>query len=134
MTEAFIGSWAVERSILDFACSTRIVCRGDAHLQRAGAGLAYDEAVSFRASGKLIHATRAYRYEWERGAIVATFENGAPFFSLELGADGIGRAVHLCGDDLYSLKLTLRAPQTWETRWQVSGTKRLQIATVYERR
>jgi hypothetical protein len=101
-------------------------------LQRDGDGLAYDEAVSFRTDGKLIRATRAYRYSVAEGAIVATFGDGSPFFSTRLDANGAGSASHRCGDDLYELTLTLRVPNVWTTVWDVSGTKSLRITTRYE--
>ena len=60
------------------------------------------------------------------------FADGTPFFSIRLDAYGVGTASHRCGDDLYELTLTLRAPNTWATIWSVSGTKRLCITTHYE--
>ena len=95
--------------------------------------LAYDEVVSFQARGKLIRATRAYRYLLDEGAIVASFDDGRPFFSTRLDSNGAGYASHRCGDDLYELTLTLRAPSIWTTVWDVSGTKRFRITTHYER-
>ena len=95
-------------------------------------GLAYDEAVSFYAGGKLIRATRAYRYSLAAGTIVATFDDGSPFFAIRLDESGAGSASHRCGEDLYELTLTLRAPNIWATVWDVSGTKRLRITTHYE--
>ncbi len=110
-----------------------IAAHGSATLRRDGDELGYNEAVSFHAGGKVIRATRAYRYSLFQGAIVATFGNGSPFFSTRLDSEGIGTASHRCGDDLYELTLTLRAPDTWSTVWDVSGTKSLQITTHYGR-
>jgi hypothetical protein len=98
-----------------------------------GATIHYDEAVSYELSGKLIRATRAYRIAAANGAIVATFNDGAPFFTLRLDAAGVGRAHHLCGGDRYDLLVTLRDPDDWDTHWTVAGTKRMRIATHYAR-
>ena len=133
MTDPFVGAWSIARSIADLGRSTTIECSGSAALRRVGEGLRYDEAVTFMTEGRLIRATRAYRYSFAQGAIVATFADGTPFFSTYLDALGVGTATHRCGDDLYELTLTLRAPQTWTTIWSVGGTKRLRIMTRYER-
>ena len=121
------------RSIVDLDNQTRIVADGSAALRPDGDALAYDEAVVFHAGGKLIRATRAYRYSRAQGSIVATFADGSPFFSTRLDANGAGSASHRCGDDLYELTLTLRAPNIWTTIWDVSGTKWLRITTQYRR-
>ena len=135
MTESFIGDWSLTRTIIDHERATTIACSGTARLRRDGyaSALAYDEAVSFSIAGKLIRATRVYRFFSAGKNIAATFEDGAPFFALDLSEDGSGTAPHPCGADLYTLTLKLRAPQTWGTRWEVTGTKRLTIATRYER-
>lgn len=41
----------------------------------------------------------------------------------------IGEAVDFCDVAVYASTLTLRAPETWETQWDTSGSKRLEIAT-----
>lgn len=98
-----------------------------------GDELAYDEVVSFYTGGKLIRGTRAYRYSFAQGAIVATFDDGRPFFALRLNARGEGYASHRCGEDLYELALILRARNTWAMTWNVSGAKHQRITTHYHR-
>lgn len=133
MTEAFAGAWMLARCILDEDRPTVLTCAGSATLRLAGGAMVYDEAVSFRLADNLMRATRAYRFATADGAIVATFADGSPFFSLRLDAAGIGYAIHDCGDDRYTLWLTLREPAVWRTRWTVTGTKRLSITTDYTR-
>jgi hypothetical protein len=131
--DRYRGAWIVRRSIVDHGQGSEILCTGAARLSTEGDALRYDEAVAFALAGKLIHATRAYRFVFSGGAIAATFSDGAPFFSLRLNARGIGTAIHHCGADIYALTLTVREASAWQTRWDVSGTKRLCIVTKYTR-
>jgi hypothetical protein len=131
MTAAFAGTWLIERSIIDDETGKRIDCTGVARLRPSEAALAYDEDVSFELDGKRIRATRAYRFTSGDNMVVATFTDGAPFFALALDATGCGMATHRCGEDLYTLSLRLRDSSSWETRWNVTGTKRLRIITRY---
>jgi hypothetical protein len=133
ITERYLGTWSIARSIFDRDRLTTIACAGSATLRVNDGAIDYDEAVSYELSGKLIRATRAYRFASADGAIVATFNDGAPFFTLRLDAAGVGRAHHLCGDDRYDLTLTLRDTDDWYTLWTVAGTKRIRIATHYAR-
>jgi hypothetical protein len=133
MTERYIGSWSIARSIADDETETIIDCTGRATLYAHDGALAYDEAVAYELAGKPIRATRAYRFASAGGAIVATFSDGRPFFALALDADGVGRAHHRCGADRYDLTVTLREPDRWQTRWDVSGTTRLRIVSRYSR-
>jgi hypothetical protein len=133
MTERYVGSWAIARSIVDDDRAAAIACTGSATLRRHDGAVVYEEAVSYELAHKRIHATQTYRFTACNGAIVAAFSDGAPFFSLRLDSDGIGRALHQCGDDRYALTLNLREPDTWETRWDVSGAKRLHIISRYTR-
>jgi hypothetical protein len=134
ITVQYAGTWTIARSILECERSTEIICTGSAELcPRDDGVIVYDEAVSFRLAGKLIHATRAYRFTSSNGAIVATFNDGTPFFNTRLTADGIGTAIHYCRDDIYALTLTLREVTAWQTQWDISGTRRLRIITHYTR-
>ncbi len=92
----------------------------------------YDEAVSYRLGDRLIKAARHYRFMTEAQTIVASFAEGTPFFSLRLSPTGTGSAVHYCGDDVYTLSLTLGTDR-WHTDWIIRGTKRLRIVTCYTR-
>jgi hypothetical protein len=134
MTAEYAGRWALARSIVGpGAGPTMITCAGSATLRLHAGTIAYDEAVSFRLAKKLVRATRAYVFAASGGVIIARFTDGRPFFTLRLNADGIGTAVHQCGDDRYTLTLFLCDPAVWETRWDVSGTKQLSINTRYTR-
>lgn len=110
-----------------------IDCAGSATLRSNDGAIVYDEAVTYELAGKRIRATRTYRFASADGTIVATFSDGSPFFTVRLDAAGLGHAHHLCGDDRYDLTLTLREPNDWHTRWNVSGTKRLHIISDYSR-
>jgi hypothetical protein len=131
VTRRQIGHWAIVRSIFDLDCGSEISCIGFADLRPDDTALVYDETVSFRLAGKLIRASRAYRFGEHDGAIVAMFSDGSPFFTLRLNDAGVGSATHQCGDDLYALTLTVREPESWQTQWDVSGTKSLRIVTRY---
>jgi hypothetical protein len=133
MTEAYLGGWSIARSIVDFDRTDAIDCTGEATLQALDRSIVYAERVRFELANKLIHATRSYHFTTSDGAIVATFSDGAPFFTLRLDAGGIGRAFHQCGGDRYALTLELREPDRWQTCWDVSGTKRLRITSAYRR-
>jgi hypothetical protein len=133
VTERYLGSWTVARSIVDDDGATPLACTGTATLHASDGMIVYDEAVSYELAGKLIRATRSYRFASANDTIVATFSDGSPFFTLRLDADGNGRAHHRCGDDRYDLTLTLREPDAWQMRWDVSGTKRLHIISRYAR-
>jgi hypothetical protein len=133
MTADYIGAWTLTRSITDNDQGSAIACTGSATLGLPNPTIGYTEAVSFRLAGKPLRATRSYRFAFDNGAIVATFDDGLPFFTLRLMADGTGKALHPCGADLYALTLTLRGHATWQTRWDVTGTKHLTIVTEYTR-
>ena len=133
MTERYAGEWVLVRSIFDAATGREIACRGSATLQRQAACLRYDERVTLRLGAKLLRATRAYRFMTADGTIRATFDDGSPFFTLALDAAGTGTALHICGADRYVLTLTLREPDQWTTRWDVSGEKQQRIVTHYRR-
>ena len=132
MTPAHAGSWNIERTIFNADDKSEIRCTGSACLQQSGVTMVYDEAVWFRLGDKPIHATRRYRFVSDAQTIVASFGEGAPFFSLRLDPAGTGHAVHYCGDDIYTLNLTLGSDR-WHTDWVIRGTKYLRIVTCYYR-
>jgi hypothetical protein len=133
VTERYIGEWTLARSIADADNVVVIACQGDATLRREADTLRYEERVTFVLGGKLVRATRAYRFATRDGTIRATFDDGSPFFELVLDPAGTGSALHVCGADRYVLTLTLREPDRWATRWDVSGGKHQQILTHYAR-
>jgi hypothetical protein len=133
VTAAYAGDWTLTRTIADLDADALLACTGSATLRDTAGELRYDERVAYRLGEKTIRATRSYRFRSNGPAIVAAFADGAPFFELELSAAGTGWATHACGADAYALTLTLAEPNAWETCWDVTGTKRLRIATRYVR-
>jgi hypothetical protein len=137
MTAAYLGDWQLMRSIRDADDGTTLDCAGTARLSPLDAcptAFVYDESVRFTLAGKVIRGTRRYTISAPSARrIVACFHDGSPFFSLHVGADGVGSGVHVCGPDTYTLRLNVREPATWETEWIVTGSKRLRIITRYQR-
>ena len=133
MTPAYVGDWTLARTITDLDADRELACRGTASLRDVAGALSYAENVHYRLAGKTIRATRAYCFRLIGTTIVANFAAGTPFFTLDLTADGTGSAIHQCGADRYELTLRLTAPSVWETRWDVTGAKRLTIETCYTR-
>jgi hypothetical protein len=128
-----LGTWRLERSIVDRTTHSVIDCRGVATFTRDHLGIAYEETVWYTLSGKNLRATRAYHLTAVGDRIVATFTDGRPFFAVTPDPRGAGRAEHLCGDDRYRLRLSLRDAVAWSTIWDVTGTKALRITTRYRR-
>ncbi|MGP1397444.1 MAG: DUF6314 family protein [Inquilinaceae bacterium] len=129
-----IGSWTVERRILDRRPRRRGSFTGRAVFAEDGDGLRYRETGRLRIGDHDAPAEQIHRYEFPAPSAAAVFfRDGRPFHRLDL-TTGRARAVHPCHPDLYRARFKVLRPDAWCVLWRVTGpSKRLRLATLYSR-
>lgn len=126
--ELLAGSWSVHRSLYDRLSGAEGSFVGTATfvpLQvasgRAATRLGYSERGTLHFGGYVGRACRALEYsDLGGGRVAVDFADGKPFLELDLSS-GRCRALHLCGEDVYEILISVRSRDFVLETWSVEG-------------
>ncbi len=116
--DAFIGTWSVRRTVIDFLAGTRCVFSGQAVVT----AYAFEETGDISIGERTLPASRSYRLERRADMISVLRADGSAFISLDGRASQSVR--HDCGADLYLGRLLFRGPDEWAEAWRVKGPRK----------
>jgi hypothetical protein len=129
-TLAFLlGTWTLERSIVDHRSGTAGTFEGTAVLSAppmaghaaCGPRARYDERGALQFGTHTGAARRVFDYVRRNGAeVMIYFADGRPFVDLDL-TRSIWRSSHRCGEDLHEIVTVVRSEVVIEERWRVRG-------------
>ncbi|HEY8721231.1 DUF6314 family protein [Pengzhenrongella sp.] len=144
VTSYLLGTWSVERELLDRSVRVAGTFRGTATFRLVsgspgapdGAALPLEHAESGELSWSGVVGT-AERTLWMHpepdGTARVRFGDGRAFHDLDLRT-GRWIAHHPCAADTYTGTFTVRSDDEWRVRWDVTGpTKDQRLSTVYRR-
>lgn len=127
--EFLLGTWSVERVIVDHCSGSRGLFQGVADVglvaapphSRYGSHACYEEVGHFRFGAYEGRAGRRLDYvRKEDATVMFRFADGRRFVDCDL-RKGTWHAFHPCGDDSYDLTFRVHSSNTMEEGWQVSG-------------
>lgn len=135
--ERLLGEWSFEREVRG-----RARMSGDASFSLIdGETAIYEEDGEVRLEdGQTVHGKQSYVYEKKDGGFAVLFRDTRKLFHVvtfwgEEGAELTGGASHLCKEDLYVSRYTIRPEGRFEVCHLVYGPhKDYSIRTVYRRR
>ena len=131
-----VGSWKVQRLIVDRACALNGRLDGHATFTPSSVdGLLYKERGHLVFGEHQGPAEQSYVYDFpeSEGRALVRFRDGRPFHDLDLSA-GLQRVQHACDPDRYDgLFLAVGATEWW-SMWKVSGPRKdYDLMTIYTR-
>lgn len=119
---AFLGAWALDRSIEDARAARSGRLAGEARFSPAPDGLAYEEAGTLAFPGTApMQASR--RYLWRQGGaggIDVLFADGRFFHAFDPALPEPS-ALHDCPPDTYRVRYDFTAWPLWQAEWRVTG-------------
>ncbi|MET2825432.1 DUF6314 family protein [Mesorhizobium shangrilense] len=116
--DAFIGSWHVRRTVIDFNGGPPCVFSGQAVVTAD----AFTESGEIRLGDRTLPASRSYRLERLGDTILVQRADGSAFISLDGRASQTVR--HDCGSDVYIGRFLFRGPDEWAEGWRVKGPRK----------
>jgi hypothetical protein len=136
-----LGTWALERSIVDLRSGIRGIFEGSATLVEAPNGRCnlssrarYDETGDLHFGAHTGPASRSLEYTpLNRKAVQLYFTDGRPFTDLDLRS-GAWRSTHQCGQDRYEVSTFVRSHSEVLEHWRVQGPEKHYQATATLRR
>jgi hypothetical protein len=129
------GTWMLRRAIVDHLTRVSGSFDGEAEVRLFGRRGRYEEHGRLRFGRYDGSARRALELIGTDGnGVVVRFEDGRPFFELDLATGG-GRAAHQCSEDRYELAFEVNSPDELFERWRVRGPhKNYEAQTTWRRR
>jgi hypothetical protein len=122
-----LGTWTVARTLHDAELGDGRF-DGEARFTRDGDGVAWRESGRMRLGRYDGPAARELRIVRAGSGWEVRFADGRPFHALDL--DGGSCALeHPCGEDRYTGEFTVRGPDAFDVRWEVSGPRKAQALT-----
>jgi hypothetical protein len=124
-----IGTWTIERSIVDNQSGTSGTFEGTAAFvalplaghAESGTRVRYDEWGRLHFGTHTGAARRCFDYVRGNGTeVMISFPDGRPFVTLDL-TRGLWRSTHRCGEDLHEIVTGVRSEAVIEERWRVRG-------------
>jgi hypothetical protein len=131
-----VGSWKVQRLILDRACGLN--GRLDGHATFAPCWV---DGLSYKERGRLVFdkhegwAEQSYLYDFSQseGRASVRFSDRRLFHDLDLSA-GLQRVQHSCDPDRYDGLFVAVGPTEWWSMWKVAGPRKdYELTTIYTR-
>jgi hypothetical protein len=130
-----LGSWKLERNLVDHDRATTGRLVGAASFSPCGRGLLYEERGTLTFGAHRGQAEQTYIYEFIEDDARASvrFRDGRAFHQLDLSG-GRDHVCHACGADLYDGAFTALSASAWQSDWKVTGPrKNYELATTYTR-
>ena len=130
-----LGSWTLDRVILDRSRAMTGALEGEARFSPCAGGLLYEEHGILTLGEHRGRAERSYLYLFPEGGGRASvrFRDGRPFHELDLSC-GEDRVSHPCRLDLYEGLFTVLGPAWWQSEWKASGPRKdYVLLTTYSR-
>jgi hypothetical protein len=121
-----LGTWAVERQLLDRATGTRGTFSGVVHFSPTDdGGLAFREEGTVRWPTFTGPASRDYllRTSGQPDALDVFFADGRPFHRMSF-APAASHDAHWCDPDTYRVTYTYEGPDRFGYTWDVSGPRK----------
>lgn len=130
----FVGTWRLDREIVDDAGQALGSFAGSAEFSADGEVLDYREEGVLELGSHRAPAYRALRYYLDGpGRALVYFDYGEFFHDLDL-RQGWWSTNHPCRDDLYRGEYRMLGTDQWWQRWVVSGpTKNHTLTTSFQR-
>lgn len=116
--DAFIGSWRVRRTVIDFNGGPRCMFSGQAVVTAD----AFTESGEIQLGDRTLSASRSYRLERLGDAVAVLRADGSAFISL--GEQPSQAVRHDCGADAYLGRFLFRGPDEWAEAWRVKGPRK----------
>ena len=133
--EYFLGTWHVERTIVDALSDDNGFFEGSATFTEREDHVEFDEVGIMRLGAYRGPARRRLYYrQGPATSIDVSFVDGHHFVSLELSS-GTSRDVHLCERDRYDITTVVHSQDRFDESWRVTGpSKDYEAMTLFERR
>ena len=122
---AFEGRWQLARRIDDRLAQQEGILSGTVDFTAHGSTrLEYHEVGELRLGrGPAMQAQRRYNWNFERGVVIVTFEDGSDFH--QFVPSGVSQGSdHPCGDDLYTVSYDFTRWPQWQATWIVRGPRK----------
>jgi len=116
--DAFIGSWRVRRTVIDFNGGPPCVFSGQAVVTAD----AFTESGEIRLGDRMLPASRSYRLQRQGDTVVVLRADSSAFISL--GEQPSQAVQHDCGADVYLGRFFFRGPDEWAEAWRVNGPRK----------
>ncbi len=117
------GIWNIIRKIDDRMGNQQGDFEGTASFTRRDETLYHHESGTLMLAGTKLHASRSYKWIFERPDIVVCHHDNTPFHRFTPDY-GIIRVSHLCGEDRYNGQYTFNLPDHWQVTWTVDGPRK----------
>lgn len=130
-----LGSWKVDRIIIDRARALTGGLQGQAIFTPSAGGLLYQEHGTLTLGEHRGRAEHSYLYDFPEGDGQASvrFRDGRAFYDLDL-ARGQQRVCHACHPDLYEGLFIALSSAAWRSEWKVIGPRKdYDLLTTYTR-
>lgn len=116
------GRWQITRSIEDRRADLTGVFEGEAVWAPDAEGLIQTEVGTLRyGTATPMQATRRYLWRGQDADLNVFFHDGRPFHTVpEAGKE----ALHDCPPDTYRVRYTFTDPESFATRWHVTGPRK----------
>jgi hypothetical protein len=126
----FLGSWALQRTIVDNLHGQNGTLTGQAMFTGADVGqLTYEENGTLKLeTGAVLAASRRYHWEFTGACVVVTFADGSPFHQF-VPWDHAAGTDHPCGDDFYTVRYDFTHWPQWQAVWTVRGPRKDYVST-----
>lgn len=122
----FVGTWQLSRALVDYRTRHFGRLSGQAVIsgpEESAAEARYHEDGLLRFGPYRGVSFRDYRFTFAGLHLTVRFADGRDFFSTDL-AEGAGKFIHHCGQDIYSGLLTILSDDRWQWAWRIEGPKK----------